>query len=136
MASPIDNYSQQVIRSRYALAPLPAGLRSGTLYCTAKRSERSERAPPHRGYCKRFSIRNRLQKFLSFFETVYSTISPVSACNCSKNVSGPVSTRPTISILSRIKVQYQVNNIGNCYQQDNNHPHNTPNNHQVPPVVP
>jgi hypothetical protein len=81
--------------------PLPTGLRSGTQFSTAYRSERSERASPHRGYCERFSIRNRLQKFLSFFETVYSTISPVSACNCSKNVSGPVSTRPTISILSK-----------------------------------
>ena len=79
----------------------PSGLRSGTLYCTAKRSERSERATPLWGLLRTILNKDRLQKFLSFFETVYSTISPVSACNCSKNVSGPVSTRPTISILSR-----------------------------------
>ena len=101
MASPIENYSQQVIRSRYALARQPSGLRSIAQHSTAKRSERSERATPLWGYCERFSIRLRLQKFVSFFETVYSTISPVSACNCSKKVSGPVSTSPTISILSK-----------------------------------
>ena len=88
-------------RSRYALARQPSGLRSGTLYCTAKRSERSERATPLWGLLRTILNKNRLQKFLSFFDRVYSTISPVSACNCSKNVFGPVSTRPTISILSR-----------------------------------
>jgi len=43
MASPIENYLQQVIRSRYALARQPTGLRSGTQFSTAYRSERSER---------------------------------------------------------------------------------------------
>ncbi len=71
MASPIDNYSQQVIRSRYALAPQPSGLRSIAQRTAAKRSERSERAAPLWGYCERFSIRDRLQKFLSKFKTRY-----------------------------------------------------------------
>ena len=102
MASPIENYLQQARRSRYALA---RRWRRLAQHSTAQR-KRAKRADtficaPLWGYCERFSIRLRLQKFLSFFETVYSTISPVSACNCSKKVSGPVSTSPTISILSK-----------------------------------
>ncbi len=102
MASPIENYLQQARRSRYALA---RRWRRLAQHSTAQR-KRAKRADtficaPLWGYCERFSIRLRLQKFLSFFETVYSTISPVSASNCSKKTSGPVSTSPTTSISSR-----------------------------------
>ena len=85
--------------------PTPSGLRSVTQDNTVqrKRAKRADtkKSAPLWGYCERFSIRYRLHKFLSFFDRVYSIISPVSACNCSKKMSGPVSTSPTISILSK-----------------------------------
>jgi hypothetical protein len=74
MASPIENYLQQVRHPLALRARSPSQPVCAVAHCIAQRngaSEASGRTPPM-GYCERFSIRDRLQKFMLFFNASFS----------------------------------------------------------------